>query len=249
MWPAFVRFTFLSAALAALSACSIILPRDTVPYIAYPIRSGDTLFDISRRFNVDSEEIRSINRIRNPRNLQIGQVIKIPYRGQSLARESSDVKVVKPTTKADPSKTAGLSRVELASAQIHVGRLLWPVKSGAVSSVFGRRWFSFHEGIDIRAAEGTAIYAAHDGQVVYSGDGLSGYGNLVIIKSATIVTVYGHNRTNRVRVGAYVRRGDHIADVGQTGKATGPHLHFETRIKNERNKLVAVDPLAFYPGR
>lgn len=235
--------------IGSLTSCALILPRETAPYIAYPIKQGDTLYSISQRFDVSTEELRSLNHIRNPRTLQVGTVIKVPYHGQSLKRGEGDVVRSPQRSKGDSSKTAGLARVELGRAARYVGQLVWPVKAGQVSSVFGRRWLSFHEGIDIRAPEGQPMYAAHDGKVVYSGDGLRGYGNLIVLKGAEIVTVYGHNRRNHVRVGELVRRGQHIADVGQSGKATGPHLHFETRIKNERGKLLAVDPLAFYPGR
>ena len=147
--------------------------------------------------------------------------------------------------KSRPS-IASVKTVRLATARKYIGRLLWPVPHSALSSNFGQRWSEFHEGIDIRAPEGTPIYAAHSGQVVYSNDGLRGYGNLIVLKGDGILTVYGHNRKNRVSRGEFVQAGDQIADVGQSGKATGPHLHFETRVKDPTGKNVAVDPLVFF---
>jgi len=79
--------------------------------------------------------------------------------------------------------------------------------------------------------------------VIYSGNGLGAYGNVVIVRhSERYVSVYAHNRKNRVRKGAFVDKGDVIAEVGATGNATGPHLHFEIRRDQH-----ARDPLDFLP--
>jgi murein DD-endopeptidase MepM/ murein hydrolase activator NlpD len=89
----------------------------------------------------------------------------------------------------------------------------------------GRR----HDGIDISAPEGTAIHAASEGTVIFAGE-QSGYGSIVILKhEGGIVTLYAHASKLLVDEGARVRRGDPIARVGQTGRTTGPHLHFEVR--------------------
>lgn len=85
------------------------------------------------------------------------------------------------------------------------------------------------KGIDIYGTEGQPIYAANDGKVVYSGNGLKGYGNLIIIKhDSTYLTAYAHNKTNLVKEGASVKRGQRIAEMGQedSGRAM---LHFELR--------------------
>ena len=87
-----------------------------------------------------------------------------------------------------------------------------------------------HEGVDIAAPEGTAVLAAADGKVIYSGSGVKGYGNLILVRHLRgLVTVYAHNRINLVRERALVRKGQVIAEVGHTGRATGDHLHFELR--------------------
>jgi len=122
------------------------------------------------------------------------------------------------------------------------GFFAWPA-DGQISSRFGPRGHATHDGIDISAPEGSAIKAAADGVVIYS-DVLRGYGNVVIINHKDgLSTVYAHNRSNVARVGARVRRGDVIAWLGQTGKTTGPNLHFEVRRNN-----VARDPLRYLPG-
>ena len=71
---------------------------------------------------------------------------------------------------------------------------------------------------------------------------------MVVIKGKGVLTVYAHNKKNRVRVGERVGKGKHIADLGSTGRSTGPHLHFEVRVKDSNGKNVAVDPLTFFPS-
>lgn len=135
--------------------------------------------------------------------------------------------------------------ISLGEARRYVGKLQSPVDGGQVVSEFGRRWLSFHEGIDIAAAEGTPVYAAHAGEVVFSGASMRGYGNMVVVKGQGLMTVYAHNKRNLVDVGDSVEAGERIAQVGKTGNASGPHLHFETRVKGEDGRSVAVDPLVF----
>jgi lipoprotein NlpD len=109
--------------------------------------------------------------------------------------------------------------------------------------VFGKRPRGHHDGIDIAAPKGTPVFAARDGRVIFS-DRLSGYGNVVIVEHAGgFATVYAHNDANLVRKGAKVVRGQHIADVGDTGRTRGSHLHFEVRKQN-----VARNPLYYLPG-
>jgi murein DD-endopeptidase MepM/ murein hydrolase activator NlpD len=118
----------------------------------------------------------------------------------------------------------------------------WPV-DGRISSGFGRRSRGHHDGIDIVAPKGSPVYAARDGTVIFA-DQLSGYGNVLIVEHAGgFTTVYAHNRSNLVRKGSRVRRGQPIASVGDTGRASGYHLHFEVRKQN-----VARNPLFYLPG-
>jgi lipoprotein NlpD len=102
-----------------------------------------------------------------------------------------------------------------------------------------------HDGIDIGAKEGTPVYAAAAGEVVYSDQRLSGYGKLIIVRhSQDMFTAYAHNQRNLVRKGDRVKKGDVIARVGKTGRASGSHLHFEVRRGS-----TPVDPLAYLPRK
>lgn len=143
----------------------------------------------------------------------------------------------------------GSSNGTLGDASIFVGRLGWPVRGHQILAKFGKRgWFSQHDGLDIKAKAGEPIFSAQDGFVTYSGsgNGMNGYGNVVIVRSGTLATLYAHNQRNLVHRGQRVERGQHIADVGMTGNASGPHLHFETRIITGQLEFTVVDPMLFY---
>jgi murein DD-endopeptidase MepM/ murein hydrolase activator NlpD len=117
--------------------------------------------------------------------------------------------------------------------------LIWPV-SGPITSPFGPRWGSFHQGIDIGVPMGTPIAAAAAGTVIYCG-WEAGYGNLVVIDhGGNLATAYGHQSSIAVSCGQHVDQGQTIGYVGCTGHCFGPHLHFEVRINGN-----PVDPLGY----
>ncbi|MDG1399948.1 MAG: M23 family metallopeptidase [Candidatus Binatia bacterium] len=121
--------------------------------------------------------------------------------------------------------------------------MIWP-SDGALAASFGPRGDEHHDGIDILAKEGRPVRAALGGEVLFAGS-LPGYGNVVILQHPkALTTVYAHNQVNRVRAGARVRRGEVIALVGRTGRATAPNLHFEVRRRNQ-----ARDPMQYLPRR
>jgi murein DD-endopeptidase MepM/ murein hydrolase activator NlpD len=201
-------------------------------YIKYKVAKGDTLVDLSRRFAVTEAEIEAMNPALQG-DLVAGGVIVIPC--------SSETDVCERWIEAmSPNKYSELS----AAVREYLGKLLLPVR-GVRSSRFGWRKGRFHEGLDIAAASGTKIRAAHAGEVCYEGHGMRGYGNVIALCNGTIMTVYAHNRRNRVSAGQQVRVGQVIAEVGSTGRSTNPHLHFEVRVRNRDGKYMAVDPEAF----
>lgn len=121
-----------------------------------------------------------------------------------------------------------------------------PVRAGWISSYFGRRADPFtghrahHRGVDIAGRRGSPIEAVASGIVVFAGR-RGGYGNLVEIDhGGGLITRYGHNEELRAQVGDTVQRGDVIATMGQTGRATGPHLHFEVHRDGR-----PIDPLPY----
>ncbi len=122
---------------------------------------------------------------------------------------------------------------------------IWPAR-GVLTSGFGRRWGRMHRGIDIAAPVGTPIFASAPGEVIAAGWNSGGYGNLVKIRHYDgSVTYYGHNSRVLVRTGQIVAQGEQVAEMGSTGRSTGPHLHFEIRPNGED----AINPIAFLPQR
>ena len=116
---------------------------------------------------------------------------------------------------------------------------IWPTQ-GVLTSGYGWRWGRMHRGIDIAAPIGTPIVAAAAGEVINVG-WQSGYGNVIKLKHLDgSVTVYGHNHKNLVTHGQKIEQGEQIAEMGNTGRSTGPHVHFEIRLADE----AAIDPLA-----
>lgn len=139
------------------------------------------------------------------------------------------------------SLTAGRASVaprgSLASAPS--GVLQWPLR-GVLYARFGKKGREPHDGIDLAAPTGTPVRTAGEGMVLFAGP-QSGYGLIVVVgHEKGLVTVYAHSRDLRVRTGQTVRLGQVIATVGESGKTSGPHLHFEVRVEGE-----PVDPLRF----
>jgi len=216
----------------------------------YKVRPKDTLYRIGRRFGVSYKTLARNNHIRYPYTIYTGQRIYLKgvaprVRTFPVAKRQykpSRVKHVSKKKSKKVSKKHVAKRAAVTSRKSIV--LRWPVK-GVLTSHFGRRGSRMHDGIDIGAKEGTAIYAAAAGEVVYSDHRLTGYGRLIIIRHRhDLFTAYAHNQRNLVRKGDRVKAGAVIARVGHTGRATGPHLHFEVR-----RGPTPVDPLSYLPKK
>lgn len=129
-----------------------------------------------------------------------------------------------------------------SSSKYNGGIMAWPVPScHTVSSGYGGRIhpttgkYKFHGGLDIPGFYGSAIVAANSGKVIWAGNRGDSYGNYVIIDhGGGVSTLYGHSSKVLVSTGQRVSRGQRIANVGSTGRSTGPHCHFEVRINGSR---------------
>jgi murein DD-endopeptidase MepM/ murein hydrolase activator NlpD len=224
--------------------------------VYHKVQKGETLWRICYTYQVNMKKVCRVNRIKDPGHVVVGQQMFIPgadsVRRVKVARRPSDSdtarrqkKPAAPTpkkSKASEETPAPKTPPPKPRASAMNLRFIWPVK-GHVTSWFGPRKGRPHDGIDIAAPKGTPVLAAEKGKVIYSDNGISGYGNLVIIRhSEGFHTVYGHNSRNRVDVDEHVNKAQVIAEVGNTGRASGYHLHFEIR-KNDR----AVDPMQYLP--
>jgi len=186
----------------------------------YTVQRGDTLHRIAQRYGVSVNSLMSANSISDAHDLQVGQVLAIPgYTSYAPDNYGADYSSERPTR-----------------------MFAWPVEHGEISSGFGIRNGTMHDGVDIAAPLGTAVHAAESGTVIYSGR-LRGYGNVIIVRHDDhYVTVYGHNSSNLVAEGDAVARGQVIASIGDSGRTTGANLHFEVRRDN-----TARNPLAYLP--
>ncbi len=135
----------------------------------------------------------------------------------------------------------GLDRMNLYRLAAEKAPFAMPVKSGyRLTSGFGRRWGRLHNGTDFAGAVGTPVYATADGVVTHA-SWSGGYGRLIKIEHEFgIETRYAHLSRIRVNVGERVSKGERIGDMGNTGRSTGPHLHYETRVNGN-----AVNPMNF----
>lgn len=205
----------------------------------YLVKRGDSLGSISKRYHLSVQELAEVNDLRSNRRLVVGQQLYIP-RSHKKGKELSE-EVVSTTPASAPVSAVGQAQEE--SPTFDTTRFIWPV-NGVVTSRFGVRHGRQHDGIDIGAPRGTKVISAASGRVVHAGK-LSGYGNLVVVKHAdNFFTAYGHLSSFAVREGDRVKQGDSIGTVGNTGRSSGPHCHFEIRQRTE-----ARNPLFFLPEK
>lgn len=236
--------------------CLILIGCSISHGVYHRVEKGQTLWRIAKTYNVDIQEVAEWNDIADPAEINTGEKIFIPGAWRLLK-----VEPYKPPEKitggAEKEKKAnnwqaidpGGQRQAMRHTEEPAGKIVlerwrfaWPVK-GSVISPFGMRSGKKHDGIDIAAPEGSAVLAAAEGEIIYSDDGIRGYGNIVMLKHDDgFITVYAHNEENLVKVGDFVRRGEIIGKVGNTGHSSGPHLHFEVR-KDRRPR----NPLFFLP--
>ena len=231
------------ALLALLGACSAPpqrapsttkkpLPAVPLGGVWHSVTQGENVAALALRYGVPEADIEEINGLERWEPLAEGREQFIPG-----ARSATS----QPSRPSAPPPAATMRKTSDGGG----GRFIWPLRGGTLTSGFGRRGKTVHEGIDIAAPEGTAVLAAADGTVMYSGSGVKGYGNLILLRhEGGFVTVYAHNRNNLIREKARVSQGQVIAEVGHTGRTRGDHLHFEVR-QGDR----PVDPMAHLPPR
>lgn len=210
-----------------LCTCRSVPPSYPGAGVYHTVKRHQTLWRICKTYGVDMHEVARINHIRNPSRIREGQKIFIPGAKRVLKVDIYIDDIGGRRGRREDPKGIALAR----------GRFIWPVK-GKVTREFGIRGTMKHDGIDISTPKGTPIRASDSGKVLYSGNEIRGYGNIVIIKHGQgFITVYAHNERNNVSEGMRVARGQIIGRVGNTGRASAPHLYFEIR-KNNR----PIDP-------
>lgn len=231
------RFMGLRAGAALAAALVVMLTLPAGPVAAKDrivrVERGETVYALSRRYGVAVRGIIRLNRLKKPYHLLVGQRVRLPGRTVRPAGNPAPVKASR--------RIAALHKESEPRMPALSGRgFAWPVH-GRIVVGFGPRkggWRS--DGINIAARKGAPVRAAENGVVAYAGKGLATMGQLVLVRHADgWVTAYAHNDRVLVRRGDTVRRGQTIAQVGQTGTVTIPQLHFEIRKGD-----TPVNPLA-----
>ncbi len=232
----------------------------------HEVRAGETLYSIARTYNVPHTEIAALNGIDPNTMVQTGQVLRIPGKGGPAATQVavltpsqtppvvSDADpamgqpqapaVAAPSAPVTPAPQQAAVTTEAPAATQGASGFRWPLR-GAIVAGFGKQADGErNDGINLAAPAGTPVQAAENGKVIYAGNELEGYGNLVLIQHADDwVSAYAHNSTLMVSRGDTVQRGQTIAAVGNTGSVQQPQLHFELRRGS-----TPVDPLPHLSG-
>ncbi len=188
--------------------------------VVHVVKRGETLYRIAGAYGVSQRDLLLVNGLRSARALEAGTELFVPG--------ATRIVVVPPAVPGAPPEPE-VEDPPRPERTAQAGKVLrWPLR-GVLYSRFGPRQGARHDGIDIAAPEGTPVLAAADGTVLFTGQ-QSGYGTIVILRHpGDLLTLYAHASAVLVREGDRVRAGQPVARVGQTGRTTGPHLHFEVR--------------------
>jgi murein DD-endopeptidase MepM/ murein hydrolase activator NlpD len=242
--------------------------KNEIGTIKYIIKKGDTLYSIGRKYNSDASLIAAINDIRNPNLIKVNQEILVPRMlevthevspGDTILSIASmygvlpqqiifanDIwfpnRLVRGTLLDIPVAAqvtiTSNNKKNIVSREYH--NFMYTPTTGILTSVFGKRNNEFHTGIDIANKTGTFVKAAQAGKVTFVGR-KGNYGVTIIIDHMNgFKTLYGHNSKILVKNGQWVEARQNIALMGNTGRSTGPHLHFEIYKNNQ-----VVDPLKY----
>ena len=231
----FLRALFLVFLVFFISGCGSL--------VHYKVKEGDTLYSIGWRYGQDANKIAEWNKLKTPYVIHQGQILRI-----AAPPSYPDAPLFKPL-KPEISSAQRQERVATSSPQKPLTKITsgpvswgWPA-GGKLISTFSVKQID-HKGINIAGKKGEPIRAAALGKVVYSGSGLSSYGNLLIIKhNEHYLSAYAHNDKLLVKEGESVSKGQQVATMGATG-SDKVMLHFEVRYKGN-----PVDPLKYLPKR
>ena len=234
--------------------------------ITYTVKAGDTMSDIALRYGISLDSLRWSNPevAYNPDDLYIGQQLRIPplngvvvtvKKGDTIERLARRYNVdpdvirtyapnhLKPPYTLKPGQLlvipGGSREVNVPPPRPYPGYdYMWPVRG-----IITQRFHKYHPGLDIATAYNAGVYAARAGRVRVARWDDTGYGNMIIIDhGGGWNTLYAHMKGFLVRPGQWVNQGDLIGRVGGTGRATGPHIHFEIRKGRTR-----YNPETFLP--
>jgi lipoprotein NlpD len=200
----------------------------------YTVKQGDTLIRIGLDHGQNWRDIMRWNALENPNLIEVGQVLRVAPPSANAASEEVVVKPVTPPgnvagsqveAKPNPQNQAPAANTPAPEVSEEQLTFMWPVQGNVLAGFDDAK----NKGIDIGGKLGEPVLASADGKVVYAGSGLRGYGNLVILKhNNTYLTAYAHNQTLLVKEDQQVKRGQKIAEMGNSDSEQ-VKLHFEIR--------------------
>lgn len=211
----------------------------------YKVQAGDTVFEIARLFSLSQSQLVRLNNLRAPYTIRSGQVLKLPSAydqeriQKPLAKNKeqfayTSVPAARPNSAAHETpkkrKKQGSRYIKTKIPARSGDKFSWPVKGKVISRYGSKAGGLYNDGINIVAARGAKVSAAENGVVVYTGDEIKGYGNLVLVKHLNgWVSAYAHLDRIKVKRGMKINKGELLGTVGSTGSVSTPQLHFELR--------------------
>jgi len=244
-----------------LIVCLTVVVSCAPPGIYHTVQPGQTLYSIAKTYGIEEGRLARINHVGDPTQLKVNQKLYIPGATQLrkvpvTVSSSTQPPVHNPASNTaaerprqpQPSKNTGTAKTPAETSRPATtsgpvkGFFIWPVK-GKLLNKFGAHGQKVYKGIEIAAPSGTPVVAAASGKVIYSGNAISGYGNLVILEhSDSFFSVYGYNQKNLVKMNDHVGQGEKIALSGAPPSGQSARLHFEIRKGKS-----AVDPILYLP--
>ncbi|MEM7071009.1 MAG: M23 family metallopeptidase, partial [Pseudomonadota bacterium] len=203
--------------------------------IVHIVVKGQSLSIIAKKYQVSMARLARDNGLKVPWVLRVGQKLYVPARFHTTAKANQQNIKNTQTPRPYPSPSNVVqNKKKIFIAQNLPQRkhknFLWPVRGKLISNFGPGKNGIYNDGINIAVEEGSAVHAAENGVVAYSGDGLPGLGNMILIRHADgYISAYAHNHILLVKRGQKVKRGQVIARAGSTGNVASTQLHFELR--------------------
>lgn len=235
-----IPFRRLAASALLISTAALLAACGTGPLDPgyYRVESGDTLMKIARANHQSLASLVRWNNLSNPDALEVGQVLRVAPPNRAAASNGAVVSTAPSSDSTAPPPSDNSAGVNVQPATRI--SLVWPAPGKVERGFDGNQ----SKGIDITNGAGTIVVAAATGTVVYAGDGLRGYGQLVILKHQNdFLTAYAHNSALLVKEGQTVQQGEQIAEMGDTD-SDHVNLHFELRYNGH-----SIDPARYLPPR
>lgn len=236
----------------------VIVPVKDIPSNGLHIVTyGETIFGIARSYGVSPIDFATENEFELSHIIKIGDKLKIPKKTDSVFSQpqtvSQPVVAQKIETKpfvATPAKEISKTPVVIKASELQVGAkvceldILWPIPSKKIVKKYGDilKNGAKNDGAIIESAIGKSVVASYSGEVVYAGNDIAEYGNLMIVKHKdNWMTIYGYMKSFSKKVGDRVIKGDEIGKTGDTGDATSPSLYFSIRkVKTPYNPALCI---------